>query len=521
MGTEIELKLEVDPRALDRLRRHAVVRDHKQGRAVTRTLTSVYFDTPDHALHAAGASLRVRHIGARRLQAVKTRPDSAAVEKGASGHLHRGEWEHEIDSDAPDPAALREAGLDDLLDTKGLAETLRPIFATRFRRSAYVLSDDGWEIELTLDSGEVDTGSAQTPICEAELELRRGRPADLYALARRLADDVPLRVALGSKADRGYRLATGATPTAVKAPPLVLKDTLTTAQAIQSIGAACLQHLLLNEPVLRDTQAPEAVHQMRVALRRLRSALSLFKPLLGGAEAEAITGELKWITGELGGARDLDVFIAEILGPVAAASPEDAMLAALMEDFRARRDAAYAQALEAVASPRFTRMVLDVSAWLEAGAWLSPDDEMARARLDSPVRGLAADILGRRHAKALKKGRHFARLDAEHRHDVRIVVKKLRYASEFFASLFSAKKAKAFRKALAGVQDHLGSLNDVAVAQDLLRTTAIDTPDTGRAYAAGEVAGWHRARVEGPKAHALDNATAAWKDFTKAKPFWK
>lgn len=520
MATEIELKLEVEPRALERLRRHAVVRDHKQGRAVTRSLTSVYFDTPEHALHAAGASLRVRHIGARRIQAVKTRPADGAA-KGASGHLHRGEWEHEIAGDAPDPAALREAGLGGLLDGKDAADTLRPVFATRFRRSAYLLSNGAWEIELTLDSGEVDTGSAQTPISEAELELKRGQPADLYTVARQLAADVPVRVALGSKADRGYRLATGATAKAVKAPPLILDDALSAAQAFQAIGAACLQHLLHNEPVLRERQGPEAVHQMRVALRRLRSAVSLFKPLVGGAEADAIIAELKWITNELGSARDLDVFIAEILAPVASASPEEDAMTALVAEFEARRAAAYARALEAVASPRFTHMILDVSAWLEAGAWLNPEDEMARARLDAPVRGLAAGILGKRHAKALKKGRHFARLDAEHRHRVRIGIKKLRYATEFFESLFGAKKAKAFRRALTAVQDSLGQLNDVAVAQGLLHQAAVEAGDADRAFAAGEVAGWHRARTQGPKAHSLDKATAAWKDFAKAKPFWK
>lgn len=520
MATEIELKLEADPRALERLRRHAAVKETKQGRAVTRSLTSVYFDTPDHALHAAGASLRVRHIGTRRIQAVKTREAADALPT-AGGHLQRGEWEHEITGDTPDPAALGEAGLGRLLDGRPLAETLRPVFATRFQRSAYLLGGDSWEIELTLDTGEVDTGAITAPICEAELELKRGRPADLYRMARRLATDVPVRVALDSKADRGYRLATGAAAEAVKAPPLHLADSMTSAQAFQAIGAGCLRHLLLNEPILRDRRVPEAVHQMRVALRRLRSALSLFKPLVGGPEADAVSAELKWITGELGEARDLDVFIADVLAPVAAASPGDAALAALVEDFAIRRDAAYARALEAAGSPRFTHMVLDVAAWLEAGAWLTPDDEMARARLEAPVRGLAAEILSARHAKALKKGRHFARLDAEHRHRVRIGIKKLRYATEFFESLFGAKKAKTFRKALTAVQDSLGRLNDVAVAQGLLRETAEGGGDTGRAFAAGAVAGWHRAGVDGPKAHALDDATAAWKDFAKVKPFWK
>ncbi|MGC2857768.1 CHAD domain-containing protein [Novispirillum sp. DQ9] len=527
MATEIELKLDVEPRHLDRLRRHAAVREAKQGRAVTRTLVSVYFDTPQQHLRKAGAALRVRHIGERRVQAVKTRQAEDA-EGAGGGHLSRGEWEREITGDAPDPDALREAGLGDLLDTKGVADALRPVFATRFRRSAYVLKGDTWEIEMTLDDGEVDTSTACAPLCEVELELRRGRPADLYALARRLAADVPLRVSLTSKAERGYHLAAGTRPEPYKAPPLVLDPGLTAAQAFQAIGRACLHHLLHNEPALREHRAPEAVHQMRVALRRLRSALSLFGDLVAGPQAEALGGEMKWITGELGAARDLDVFLAEILAPVAAAAPHDPGLAALVEIVTGRRDAAYERALAATASARFTHLVLDVAAWLETGDWLTPDDAMARARLEGPVRGLATAILGSRHGRALKKGRHFARLDAEHRHRVRIVVKKLRYATEFFESLYGRRKTKAFRKALAGVQEELGRLNDVAVARALLHDLA-EAQDPAapppaqreRAFAAGLVAGWHHARVEGPDAATLADATKAWKTFAKAAPFWE
>jgi inorganic triphosphatase YgiF len=512
MATEIELKLQMDPRHLERLRRHPAIREVKQGRAVTRTLTSVYFDTDRHDLYAAGVSLRIRHIGARRIQAVKVRPADGA---GGSGHLSRDEWEQDIAGDQPDHHALREAGIAGVIARASGGNTLRTLFTTRFRRSTTVLSNGAWEIELTLDTGEVEAGQARWPICEAELELKRGSPADLYSIARLLARDLPLRVALGSKADHGYALVTGHGPEPVKANRLTLRPDMTAAQALQAIGRACLQHLLLNEPALRQARHPEAVHQMRVALRRLRSAVSIFKGIIEDADVQPITAELKWITAELGAARDLDVFEGDMLAPVVAASPGDDDLLALKAVVEARRGAAYDRALAAIDSPRYTQMVLDVAAWLEGLP------SVPSPRRDQPILALAAEILTERHGGTLKKGRRFKRLDATRRHRLRIHIKKLRYAAEFFESLMGRKKAAAFGRRLATLQDALGRLNDTAVAQTLLRTLVEETPSSGMApsFAAGQVVGWHSARAG--SADLLADAAREWKRFKRAKRFWR
>lgn len=529
MATEIELKLQMDPRHLDRLRRHAAIQEFKQGRAVTRTLTSVYFDTAQHSLHAAGASLRVRHIGARRVQAVKLR---SADGNGGSGHLSRDEWEQDIAGDQPDHRALQAAGIKGLITQASGGASLHPIFVTRFRRAAYRLGTESWEIELTLDKGDVTAGQTSVPICEAELELKRGRPADLYTVACRLARDIPLRVALGSKADRGYGLVTGKPPKPVKAKPVALRPDMTAAAAFQAIGRSCLQHLLYNEPALRHDRNPEAIHQMRVALRRLRSALSVFGGLVQGPDTVAVIAELKWITAELGTARDLDVFIDDILRPVVDAMPDDAGLQGLLETFEARRTIACDRALAAVDQPRYTQMVLAVAAWLEAGAWLSPpttdgegDGVAQNDRLTRPVSALAAEILSARHTAVLKTGRRFDHLDAPHRHRLRIQIKKLRYTTEFFSSLFRRKKTKAFAGRLTLLQDRLGQLNDATVAQTLLHAVAHEqdhaTPHPSTrtlAFAAGQAAGWHRAHSAADG--LLDDAAHDWKTFTRAKPFW-
>lgn len=527
MKTEIELKLDVPSDHIDKLKRHPVIRAHRQGRAVTQDLHSVYFDTPDLSLHAQGASLRIRHQGRRRIQNVKLK----GAAKGS--HFARQEWEWDVAGDDLDVQALGESGLLDLLPDRDPG-TLRPCFVSAFRRTAWTLAgtdDRGnpWRVELTLDRGEArtgdDTAARVNPICEIELELLDGRAEHLFGLAHQLAETIPLRLSPISKSERGYRLlgVGGAAPEKAAEPPL--RDDMTAAEGLQAIIHDCLAQLLANEAALQESRPPEAIHQMRVALRRLRSAITLFRPLCGGAAAEVLRAEVKRITQELGDARDLDVFLAEILGPVRAALPQEQALDALAHEVEHRRDAGYARALDAVNAPEFTRMVLDVAAWAEGGDWLRPQTLDQRAALDRPLGEMAAEILTTRRKKVLKRGRHFATLAPAERHRVRIEIKKLRYAIDFFKPLYGKKEVRTFAKAMAGLQDELGRLNDVAVAHDLLYVLAASgeapPPDgldpRARAFAAGLVSGWHQAGVH----DELDRAADTWKTFAEAEPFWR
>lgn len=522
MKEEIELKLEMAPEVLERLRRHPAIRAHRQGRAVTRSLDNTYYDTPDLRLAALGASLRVRRSGRQRLQTVKLR-DSATQ----GGHFDRQEWEEPLRSEAPTTDSLAATPLPGLLPAEAL-DSLRPVFTTRFRRTTYRLAGPegaaapAWEIDLTLDSGAVEAEDRCAPLVEAELELARGRPADLYRLARQLCEGLPVRLGIRSKADRGYDLARPAPPQVPKAPKPRLGKGMTTADGFHAIGVACLRHYLAAEAVLHRERAPEAIHQMRVALRRLRSAMTLFAPLVGTAEGRRLKDEVKWLAGELGDARDLDVFLHEVLDPVRAENPDDAGLARLAALVEARRERAYGRAFAAAGTPRAALVLLDVALWLEDGDWRSEAPEVA-AR---PLRAVAAETLARRAAKVAKAGKGFRRLNAEQRHRVRIEVKKLRYAVDFFRPLFKGKAVAAYQAPLAGLQETLGGLNDIAVAHALLHRLAQEAEATaggkgggqGRevAFAAGVVSGWHDRAARG----LLDDAGAAWKAFRAAKPFW-
>jgi CHAD domain-containing protein len=308
----------------------------------------------------------------------------------------------------------------------------------------------------------------------------------------------------------------------VKAKGSEVVPGMTVAAAFQAIGRACLHHLLSNERILSETRNPDVVHQMRVAMRRLRAAISLFKDVLADEQRDAIRGELKWISNELGAARDLDVFIAKVLEPLRAKHADEPGLAVLMTSFQEQREQAYDRALAAVGSQRFRTMVLDTAAWIEAGSWVTAGDGLKRSE---PVEVFAAEELARRRKKVKKRGADLADLDPHARHQVRIEVKKLRYATEFFSPLFEGRKAskrtEAFLSALESLQEHLGELNDLAVSQEMhpdwYRTDAgAEREDPQTRKAARLIVKHQTARAEA----ALKPTLKAYREFAKAKRFW-
>lgn len=510
---EIELKLELDPHDAARLGETSLVRG-VQGRA--EALSTVYFDTKSYDLRKAGLSLRVREVDGRRIQTIKAQRNAAA------GLFDRNEWEQEINGDGPDLSSASGTALELLLEDDGVRDGIRPVFTVKVNRITYPLTGDAWTAELTLDQGQVEADGRTSTICELELELKHGQPPDLFVIAHALSDQLPVRLGVQTKADRGYALVTLKPPKAVKAKGSALVPGMTKATAFQAIGRACLHHLMSNERILSETRNPDVVHQMRVAMRRLRAAISVFKDVLADERRDAIRSELKWISNELGGARDLDVFIASVLEPVRKEHPDEPGLTGLVCSFREQREQAYEKALAAVASQRFRSLVIDTAAWIEAGPWLVTGDGRERAK---PVEAFGAEELARRRKKVRKRGADLADLDPHARHQVRIEVKKLRYATEFFSPVYEGRKARkrneAFLSALESLQEHLGDLNDLAVSQerhpDLFRTDAAANEGDPHRQAAAHLVVKHQTA----RAHAsLKPALKAYREFAEAKRFW-
>jgi triphosphatase len=494
MRSEIELKLAIDPKQVSGLLRHPLL---KTAAGTKReTLKSVYYDTADFDLKQLGFALRLRRIGRRTVQTLKR-------EGKVEGGLHdRPEWEaeagvHKLNAEALEQTPLGESCALDKL-------TLQPVFATEFKRARRVLESPGHVIEFALDRGEIRANGVIEAISEIELELIEGEPAQLFALALQLNKTAPLRIANSSKADRGYALAAGTPREPAKAKAVSIVPNMTVNDALKAIAFDCIAHYEAN--AVAQGEDPEYLHQMRVALRRLRSSLSLFGRVVPKSVLASFRDEIRWLAHELGAARDWDVFMAETLPPILAQFPDHAGLASFARRAQDLRMAAGAQAQAAAASQRAAESFLRLSAWLATDAWMKMATESAKQELSFPVAGFASAVLDNRHKQVLKAAP--ARLDDEARHRLRIAVKKLRYAAEFFASLFSRKRVQKYIASLMALQEVLGASNDVVAAGRLLALLPGEPEASGMVRAFTVV----KAQVSGLE--------QAWETLSRAKTFW-
>jgi triphosphatase len=510
---EIELKLELPPESLRGLADIPAFRPLANG-GESGTEISVYFDTDKQKLRRNGVMLRVRRTEDRRVQTIKAATDSQFIE--------RDEWESEIPDDTPDLVLARGTALEPLLGRK-LGRQLKPVFATKVRRTSSRLADERREVAITLDQGRIDAGERSQALCEIELELKRGPQETLFDLARELVDAVPAQLAVESKSERGYALLEKHEVAPVKAAPVELRAQMNARDGFRAIGRACLRQIVGNVPALRAGDA-EGVHQMRVGLRRLRAAISLFSDILAGAQTPAIKRELRWLTRELAPARELEVLVKRVIAPAKQRRIREKGLARIARDMGRQHAQALERAQDAIESGRFRRLLIELAAWLETGQWLKAQDDLASGRRTTPLAEFASAELSRRWKKLRKRGKSLQKLDPRRRHKLRIQGKKLRYAGEFFADLFPGKKATRRRKVLLAqlekVQDCLGDLNDIVVHERLMTAKAglgrHRRADRKRAFAAGLLTGLEDARFD----TVLARADKACAKLIKAKPFW-
>jgi triphosphatase len=510
---ETEIKLELARSEATRLNKLAPLRGAKCAKRATQV--SIYFDTDKFALRKNGLMFRVRRTGSHYVQTIKA---------AGSGLLDRNEWETELKGEKPDFEAARRTALGPLL-TKKLRRQLRPVFETRVHRTTYPLKVRGSQIEVTLDRGEIDAGDRSKAVSEIEIELKAGDRAELLKLARSIAHATSAELAVKSKAQRGYELLDGNDSSAVTAEPVTLTPDTSTWEAFRVIAASCVKQIIVNKPALLAGN-PEGLHQMRVGLRRLRAAISLLSGILEESDREAMKTDLKWLTKELGPAREFEVFLTRVVQPAMRHNTRLMGIRRLSHDLAEKRRSALARARNAVQSERFRDFLLNIATWLE-GDWRKGHD-LIRERGDVPIPISAAAQLKRRSKKIRKRAKLLTKLDQQRRHKLRIQAKKLRYAAEFFETVFPGRKAskqrKAFLSALEDMQDCLGALNDIAVHENLTADMAIHSPpDTRanersrRAFAAGVLTGHEDARI-GP---VLAAAVVSCETFAKAKPYWK
>jgi inorganic triphosphatase YgiF len=522
MPAEIELKLAIPPAAVRALLRHPALVAARSGRGRRARLVATYFDTPDFRLAQAGIGLRLRHENGRWVQTVKgpPRPESAGA------LVARDEFETPLAGPELDAQALAHTPWADALADALADPSLGPRFVTDFVRHTIPLRlADATTALLAVDCGELRDidGEERRAVSEVEIELVAGATIDLFRFAAALAADLPLAIQVAGKAERGVALIRRA-PDGWRKPVRAAAPTYPrecdAAAALLAIVRECTGQIAANAAGLLHDDDPEWVHQMRVGTRRLRSCLALVAPLLPAPGVDAVNAGLRKLADVLGRCRDLDVFVAELLQPLArAADPDSTMVRALapvQQLADAARSEARAEARRVVGAADFTRLVLALGALGSLPRFGVPPAIAADDPLSQPVATFAAALLRQRHRRVRRRGKALAEGSGAERHALRIAAKKMRYAAEFFAPAFAhPKRARAYGASLAELQDALGQLNDGETAARLVATLTGGRPE--HAEAAGAVAGWVAAR----QVAVVDTLAPAWKAFRRAPRFWR
>lgn len=495
---EIELKLALHPRHIARIRRHRLLHKITPQKC---PLLSIYFDTQKFDLMRRGIALRVRRMDDRWIQTLKAEAQSV----GALSN--RPEWEMAITGgNHPDFSALPKEALDLLAGIK--LKRIAPVFTTEFERTTWQIGNSAAQAEVALDIGKIYVGESCRDICEVEIELKSGAPAFLFDSATQLLEQVPLYIEARSKAERGYILSGAVIPAPIKAEQAAIHKHQTAGEAWNATMQAALVHLVANMPgFLENAHDTEYLHQLRIALRRLRTGVLLVKSL--GLESPDWDQPLRESLHTLNPARDWDVLLQEILPNILiklGKSPgntltQDTTLA-LMRDVAAQ---VRQRAQAVLQKPIFTRLVLDIGRSL----LVTPSSaEIGDAK------AWAERVLEKRWQKLSKHCHGFARLDASERHLARIVAKKMRYTVEAFAPLYG-KRANHFITALAALQDELGSENDMHVGVQLLH--ALPAKSTTLSFELGRLSGV----LEMEAAQQAHLSISVWRRLVRSKLFWR
>lgn len=508
---EIELKLALPPQQAAAFVKRMV---RRRGTPVQQDLVTRYFDTPDFALSAQGVALRVRRVGRRWLQTLKTEGERQG------GLSRRVEFEMPVGRGVPDWSRFPPEAL--AYVPEALRAQLAPVFETRFHRTAWLIAGKGGaRIEVALDVGEVVSGERSQPICEIELELKAGQPDALFALALDWAaafDCLPFDV---SKAERGVRLAHEIEAAPVKSVPLALDDGMGVEEGFAAIVQACLAQFQANLPGVLAADDIEYVHQARVALRRLRAALRLFRDACA-LPPELLEG-LRALAAALGPARDWDVLCGETLPAIAPHYPDAESWQQGMATLEARRIAVRTALRDALVQAHPGAWLLAMQRWLLRHGWHSHPEGQAVPAAQRFVQLAPLDAWVRRalqkgHRPIVRGAREFAALTPARRHLLRIAIKRQRYAAEFFQTLFEGRpkgckqRQARYLAALRDAQDSLGRANDAHIAAGLLTAAGRE------AGAMGDfVLGWLAAK----QADAADGECAgSIRAFLKSKPYW-
>ncbi len=490
----MELTLLLPSADAARLRRQPSTKAALTGRTRGQAVRIVWHDSLDRSLASRGLALAEQR-GSWRLE--RNRPAPTEPWPPAT--------DHRVLLEADGLEALRQAlaASDAPADANVLPDVTTPVAAFDGRRTVFPLNIDGEPVSMTLLDGVLRAVAAERPATRLILQ---GPGPSVLTLVLSLAESLTLAVPEHSLAAEALCLADGtAQVPRRRGAPSLPPEGLSVQAAFGHIVGHLTDVMLHLAPLVADADTgPEPVHQLRVAVRRTRSAFSLFPAAADSPSLTRAADGLKQLSHILGPARDWDVFMTETVPPVEAVLPEQTGLHVLLRAGARRRHAARAVLGEYVHSSAFRVLCLELACLVAADA---PAEDAATANLTE----FAAAILQKRWKRLLNIGKVLDDLDNVALHGLRLKAKRLRYAAEFFAPLFPEKQVSRFIRRLAMLQERLGLFNDTTVAETLLREL------NGKpGYAAGLVLGFTAARG----GRARPKIAAAWARFRRRDPFW-
>lgn len=501
VNIDSRLKLLIAPECVTLLRRHPLLRTRIRSPAVR--LSSIYFDTSDLHLKSKNIVLQLRKEGTHWFQTITMHETELA-----GLHTHK-EWETSLAGNVFDFTQLDHPVLMELFASATFCQHLRPLFTAEFTRKTILIEFDGHLIECYLDTGKIRSGNQYTRISELDLTLKSGSFAKLFEFALELQKTIPLKLNYATRAEQGYALHIGNLPNRTsKAIHITINKSMNTRAACKDILRGCLQQLQDNTKGFVAREADdEYLHQMRVALRRMRSNFNLFSHAFDKAEFSILIAELKWLAGKLGPARNWDVFTFEVLPPISSTLTAELSLTILQQASEHERQVNLALALKAIESQRYQVFLLNLGAALNSASWPEFDTVHPALILD-----FANRILNKSYQQFRNSGKNIRTLPKDKFHPLRIAGKKLRYAVEFFMPLYPPHAVRPFLNAMTILQDTLGSINDAATANYLLE--AISSTNFEALYL---VRGWLSCQSR----QHITELGPLWQRFKSIDTFWK
>ena len=500
---ELEIKVQLNKSDIARLNRRLSTIKLASGEPSRQELRSIYFDTSSHSLREMGVSLRLRQQGNTWIQTIKA---DKAIKGGVSNPI---EIELPVQTGKPDLAKFGHTELGRAVKKAVGKAPLRQLFETEVRRTRHNIKANGSEMELALDEGELKAKSKSRKLCEAELELKSGHVSGLLETAERIFAGSELVFSTRSKSDLGYELVLG-TKSEARAEEerdrTEIQPSDTCLQAFTIIFASVREQIVTNFRAVLHSADARGPHQLRIGLRKLRTAIRALRPLANSHSLQTFDDMAGELARGVGSLRDIDALVSTIWRPLESAAPDKAGMLDLQRVLLKQRQAKYKEIRTNLAGAEWSRLQLYLVLW---PLTLGDVDGVHQ-----PVVEYARKILQGRWKKVRALGRRLDELTPEARHDMRKSLKQLRYLSEFFAPLYAKRDSRLFIEKLKQLQDVFGYLNDVYMAGQLRSTHGLSPAAMSMAHYA---LGWHEAEAK----HVWRKAGRAWKQLEAANRFWK